>query len=41
MWFMTLRGHPEVAALARLGQARLAGLAGLDPVPPEWLHLTT
>jgi len=41
MWLMRVGDHPEVAELARLGQARLAGLAGLDLVPREWLHITT
>jgi 2'-5' RNA ligase len=40
-WFMLFAGQPQVAELARLGQARLAGLPGLDLVPPQWLHLTT
>jgi hypothetical protein len=41
MWFMRVGDNPQVAELARLGQARLAGLAGLDLVPREWLHMTT
>jgi len=41
MWFMCLGHDQQVADLARLGQARLAGLDGLDLVPPEWLHMTT
>jgi 2'-5' RNA ligase len=41
MWFMLLGDHPQVAELARLGQARLTGIAGLDLVPQEWLHMTT
>ncbi len=38
---MLVGEDPQVAELARLGQARLAGLAGLDVVPQEWLHMTT
>jgi 2'-5' RNA ligase len=41
MWFMLLGDHPEVAELVSTAQARLAGLPGLDLVPPEWLHMTT
>jgi 2'-5' RNA ligase len=41
MWFMLLGDHPQVAELARLGQARLGGIPGLDLVPREWLHMTT
>jgi 2'-5' RNA ligase len=41
MWLMCVGDNPQVAELARLGQARLAGLAGLDLVPRDWLHLTT
>ncbi len=41
MWFMLVGDNPEVAELARIGQERLAGLTGLDPVPQQWLHMTT
>jgi 2'-5' RNA ligase len=41
MWFMPVGDCPGVAELARLGQARLAGLDGLDLVPQRWLHMTT
>lgn len=41
MWFMRFGHDPQAASLARLGHERLAGLDGLDLVPPEWLHITT
>jgi len=41
MWLMLVGDCPPVVELARLGQARLAGLDGLDPVPQQWLHITT
>lgn len=41
MWFMRMGADPQVAGLARLAQARLEGLDGLDLVPQEWLHMTT
>jgi 2'-5' RNA ligase len=41
MWFLRLTRYPQVVELARSGQERLAGLGGLDLVPPEWLHMTT
>ena len=41
MWFMVVSENPQVADLVRDGQARLAGLPGLDFVPQEWLHITT
>jgi 2'-5' RNA ligase len=41
LWLMRVGDNPQVAELARLGQAKLAGLAGLDLVPREWLHMTT
>lgn len=41
MWFMLFSDQPQVADLARIAQARLSELPGLDLVPPEWLHLTT
>jgi 2'-5' RNA ligase len=41
MWFMLFGEHPQAAGLAHAGQARLAGLPGLDLVPQEWLHITT
>jgi 2'-5' RNA ligase len=41
MWLMPVGHVPQVAELARLGQTRLAGLDGLDPVPRRWLHIST
>jgi 2'-5' RNA ligase len=41
MWFMRVGDNPQVAELARTGQARLAGLGRLDLVPRDWLHMTT
>jgi 2'-5' RNA ligase len=40
-WHFTFGDQPGVGELAAGYQARLAGLPGLDPVPAEWLHLTT
>ena len=41
VWLMLFCDHPQVAELARIAQARLAGLPGLDLVPQEWLHMAT
>jgi 2'-5' RNA ligase len=41
MWLMCVGGNPQVAEVAQAGQARLAGLPGLDLVPRDWLHVTT
>jgi len=40
-WHFTFDGKPEVHGLAASYQARLAAQPGLDPVPAQWLHLTT
>lgn len=40
-WHILFRDHPEVRAIASEAHRRLAGIGGLDPVPYEWLHLTT
>ncbi|MFF4124203.1 2'-5' RNA ligase family protein [Microbispora rosea] len=40
-WHVLLRDHPQVRAIASEAHRRLAGIGGLDPVPYEWLHLTT
>ena len=39
-WHMLLHDQPAVRAMAAAAQERLAGLPGLDPVAPDWLHLT-
>jgi 2'-5' RNA ligase len=41
MWFMCVGDNPQAVELAQLGQRRLAGLAGLDLAPRDWLHMTT
>jgi 2'-5' RNA ligase len=41
MWPITLGADPVVTETAALAQQRLAGIPGLDLVPPRWLHLTT
>ncbi len=40
-WHMLFHDLPAVRDLAAMAQRKLAGLPGLDPVPPQWLHLTT
>jgi 2'-5' RNA ligase len=39
-WHILFKDHPHVAALASIGQEKLAGLAGLHFTPREWLHIT-
>lgn len=39
-WHLTFAGQDELHALVAAYQAQLAGLPGLDLIPPEWLHLT-
>jgi 2'-5' RNA ligase len=39
-WHVLFRDHPQVHALAGIGQRRLASLPGLHLVPQEWLHMT-
>jgi 2'-5' RNA ligase len=41
VWHILLHDQPDVRALAAEYQGRLDGIGGLDPVPAEWLHLTT
>ncbi|HYW25287.1 MAG TPA: 2'-5' RNA ligase family protein [Terriglobales bacterium] len=40
-WHMLFHDQPAVRELAAGAQERLTGFAGLDAVPPPWLHLTT
>ncbi|WP_328855693.1 2'-5' RNA ligase family protein [Microbispora hainanensis] len=40
-WHVLFRDDPQVRAIASEARRRLAGIGGLDPVPYEWLHLTT
>jgi len=40
-WHILFHSQPKVHELAAAGQRKLAGLAGLDLVPLQWLHLTT
>jgi 2'-5' RNA ligase len=39
-WHMLMKGHPEVIAIARETQLRLARFNGLHMTPLEWLHMT-
>ena len=41
MWPITLGTDQAIIELAREAHRRLTGIAGLDLVPPRWLHLTT
>jgi len=40
-WHFTFDGQEALHKLVDAYQARLAGLPGLDPIPHQWLHLTT
>jgi len=40
-WHILFHEQPKVHEVAAAGRRKLAGLAGLDLVPPQWLHLTT
>jgi 2'-5' RNA ligase len=40
-WHILFHEQPRLHELAASGQRKLAGLAGLDLVPLQWLHLTT
>ncbi len=39
-WHLTFGDAPELHGLVAAYQDALSGIAGLDPVPREWLHLT-
>lgn len=39
-WHITQDDHPEVVQLVDRYQAALAELPTLDPVPPQWQHMT-
>jgi 2'-5' RNA ligase len=41
VWHILLDDQPELRDLVRQCRDKLAGLDGLDPVPAEWLHMTT
>ncbi|MFC6884126.1 MULTISPECIES: 2'-5' RNA ligase family protein [Actinomadura] len=41
VWHILLDEQAEPRELVRQCQDKLAGLPGLDPIPPEWLHMTT
>lgn len=40
-WHVTFDGQTALHELIDAYQNRLAGLPGLDPIPRQWLHLTT
>ena len=40
-WHFTFDGQDALHKLVNAYQARLVGLPGLDPIPRQWLHLTT
>lgn len=40
-WHFTFNGQTALHDLVTAYQERLTGLDGLDPIPLEWLHLTT
>src|SRR6202035_5627646 len=40
-WHFTFDGETALHELVDVYQQRLAGLPGLDPIPRQWLHLTT
>jgi 2'-5' RNA ligase len=40
-WHLLFHDQPALTGLVATAQAKLAGLAEIDPVPIQWLHLTT
>jgi hypothetical protein len=40
-WHFTFDNQTALHELVDAYQARLAGLPGMDPIPRQWLHLTT
>jgi hypothetical protein len=40
-WHFTFDGQTALHELVDAYQQRLAGMPGLDPIPRQWLHLTT
>ena len=40
-WHFTFDGQTALHELVDAYEERLDGLSGLDPIPPQWLHLTT
>lgn len=40
-WHFTFDGQTALHELVDAYQERLAGLSSLDPIPKQWLHLTT
>ncbi|HEU5157545.1 MAG TPA: 2'-5' RNA ligase family protein [Streptosporangiaceae bacterium] len=41
VWHILLDDQPDVRELVRQCQDMVAGIEGLEPVPAEWLHMTT
>ncbi|MBA9002241.1 2'-5' RNA ligase family protein [Thermomonospora cellulosilytica] len=41
LWHLLVEERPELRALVGKFRERLTGLPGLDPVPDQWLHMTT
>ena len=41
VWHILFDGQPRVRELVRDFQERVSGVPGLDPVPLDWIHMTT